>query len=685
MAIEKQEEAKRAERELMTVKLTLAVDDIRRQAHFYNSVHVFGINGVGAIISDRVCVKVDGRKAEVWLSEGLYSALYEKSKQPHLIKEELRKPDEKILGDYTPIFKALSNCGISIQEVNRSSLEKLLEVKMNLEAQHDIISSLKSTFRNEAYLISEYGPVAVAEARERYEKNKLPTPEVKKQLDFRSQLEWVLFEKELAQQLKEISEYEVFKVLTTPNGERVNIHGNRGIGVVAAPFLVMQIDKNEAKVFLEQSEFSKFSAHVGRKTVKEICEEVQNNPKLSEEKLRSLPSLLAALSETKISVSELSGKTTGELKETAEKLVEQNWIASQLLKVVEAPQVVLEQLLESVSLKKVQDTIARYGLEIAVEQKKKTHEPSEKLSKKISEKLRLLEFGMVDEKVDGIEILGMAGFFAINVKDDAVIKVKGDRASVLLTKEFSSILSEHVRSRKEFETLQKTQQFFYPDTDLLSFKYPQLLEGDKRFLSYLSVIEALKEHGVKSASFKTVTHNAGYYIEKVRREFDIPSQFSHKLKEGRNFAEVVDEMLKTLPASELVAKLENAGMQKEAEEVANYVDALRSTKKKVREMLDEWVGKGVPEKKELIGRINPEVLERTLKEEIAEMTESNEKLSSRIQVWRKKLNEPRHFGSASQDVLNEFIRDDSKAIEENKRKIEKAKEALKVLEEKNEP
>ena len=679
MPIEKQsEEARKAERELMTVKLTLAVDNIRKESSFQESIKVFGFDGVGGITSDRVCVRVDGTKATVWLSEGLYSALSEKvSKEFKRMEDELRKPDEKILGDYTPIFKALSNCGITIKEVNSSSSEKLSEVRQSLEEQHEVIRSSKVF--NKAFVIKQFGPVVVSEALERYEKNRIPPSEVEKQPPFRMQMEWVLFEKEIAQQLSEMNEYGVFKVLTAPDGKRVNIHGNKGIGVIAAPFLAVQLDRNEAKVFLEDS----FKLQISGKTL----EEIRKNPKLLGEELRILPHILNALSDFRIQVTELNLRTANEVKEIAAKLVEQNWVASQLLKAPEeVREKVVEQLLDSVkSLKKVEEAVARYGIEISVEKRRKAYEPSEKLSKKISEKLRLLEWGMVDEKVDGVEIVGMAGFFAIKVKDDAVIKVRGNKASVLLSKDFSSILNEHVKSKKEFEALQRTQFIFYPGIDQLSFKHPQLLEGNKKLLPYLSAIEALKEHGVESASFKTVSHNADYYMEKTRREFDIPFQFSRKLKEGRSFGEVVDEMLTILPATELAAKLDNAGMQKEAERVAVYVDSVRSTKREVRRMLEEWVEKGVPSKQEMIERMNQEVLEGMLRELVAEFTESNEKLSRRIIGWREKLNQPSYFGSASQERLTEFIREDTDTVELNKKRIEKAQEALKALEGKDEP
>jgi len=500
MPIEKQsEEARKAERELMTVKLTLAVDNIRKESSFQESIKVFGFDGVGGITSDRVCVRVDGTKATVWLSEGLYSALSEKvSKEFKRMEDELRKPDEKILGDYTPIFKALSNCGITVKEVNSSSSEKLSEVRQSLEEQHEVIRSSKVF--NKAFVIKQFGPVVVSEALERYEKNRIPPSEVEKQPPFRMQMEWVLFEKEIAQQLSEMNEYGVFKVLTAPDGKRVNIHGNKGIGVIAAPFLAVQLDRNEAKVFLEDS----FKLQISGKTL----EEIRKNPKLLGEELRILPHILNALSDFRIQVTELNLRTANEVKEIAAKLVEQNWVASQLLKAPEeVREKVVEQLLDSVkSLKKVEEAVARYGIEISVEKRRKAYEPSEKLSKKISEKLRLLEWGMVDEKVDGVEIVGMAGFFAIKVKDDAVIKVRGNKASVLLSKDFSSILNEHVKSKKEFEALQRTQFIFYPGIDQLSFKHPQLLEGNKKLLPYLSAIEALKEHGVESASFKTVSH-----------------------------------------------------------------------------------------------------------------------------------------------------------------------------------
>lgn len=664
---------RKAERELAEIRLTLAIDDARRDIHLSEApFRVFGVEGVGGITSDRVCVRIDGKKADVWLAEGIYSSIQNKVR-PQInesVKRALAHPDEKLLEEHTPIFKALSNCDIAIRDVSRSSLDELREVGRKLWIEHDIISSLKKGFSKE-YIVKKHGADAVEEALVRYERNRIPPSETDGKASFRLQMEGVLFEKEVVQQLREMREHEVFKVLTAPDGTKASVYGNMGIGVVVASPIVVQLDGERAKVFLEKDAAAGLSLP---QEAQEACEQILRNPQLVGRKLRNLPHFLKAVSESGIRVTELNVLSSREINQTATRLVEQNWIASQFLKAPESSrEEVLKEIMESVkSAKRVNEAFARYGIDVAVEAAM-GEERHEGLSAKIADKLSLLKYGMVDEKVNGIEIFGMSGLFAVKIKDDAMIKVRGRTASVLLSREFSSLLAEHVRSRKEFEMLKET----YVDEDLLSFKHPELLEGERKLLPYLSAIKALKEHGVGEASFRLMSRRMEYYMERMRRELSIPSQFTNKLKEG-SFAEVVDEMVKLIPPEELVAKLYKAGMEKEARAVELHIDALRSTRNKVRSMIGEWVERGVPERQELVASINPQLL-RLLKEEIAGMEESNAKLSNRIRMWREKLSKPQYSAPASQQML-EFIREDEKAVEENKKRIEKAREALKVLE-----
>jgi len=107
---------------IASTKLTLSLNEMKKSVEILEHVRttsvslyirVFGKEGVGGITSEKVCVQVDGDRADVWIDKDLRAVL--------LRKDELNKPDElmEIPGFrvYAPIFKALSNCGISINHV----------------------------------------------------------------------------------------------------------------------------------------------------------------------------------------------------------------------------------------------------------------------------------------------------------------------------------------------------------------------------------------------------------------------------------------------------------------------------------------------------------------------------------------------------------------------------------------
>lgn len=178
--------------------LTSAINGIKTSSdNTVGSTRVFGHDGVGGITCDKVCVKVDGWKGEVWLSDGLYVALSRKVREEKGGKEDyrllhpfkndildkLKKPEElmqiSVFAPYAPLFNAISNCGMPLTDVNAMLLQQLEDLSNVLGKEFAIVSERKTSgFTGKS--IKEFGTGFVLAAMERYNNNKLSPAQAEK-------------------------------------------------------------------------------------------------------------------------------------------------------------------------------------------------------------------------------------------------------------------------------------------------------------------------------------------------------------------------------------------------------------------------------------------------------------------------------------------------------------------------
>jgi hypothetical protein len=186
--------------------------------------------------------------------------------------------------------------------------------------------------------------------------------------------EALIFEIELRSYLRELKNYGANKVLDAPSRKRVTICGLNGIGVIAADDIVVQIDKNEAKAFVDKSAYSEIESKSMKEgvTAQDICDMISKDPKLLSSKLSHFAPIFKVLSESGIQVSELSAKSRDELEEKGGMFVEQHWIVSQVrdrdsinksLKAVVALKAVMEEIVEAVKdPERISTAFHRYGI-----------------------------------------------------------------------------------------------------------------------------------------------------------------------------------------------------------------------------------------------------------------------------------------------------------------------------------
>jgi hypothetical protein len=174
--------------------ITSALNNMKTQtldSYIQGSVKVFGCYGVGGITTatDEICVKINGSKAEVFLTENIYDSLLRKviSEEPEALakgnskegmKKLLLKPDElakiKEFTNCLPVFKAISSCSLSIVDVAYESPEIIRKAGEVLEKEHQVISEKESSgFTGKS--IREFGTDFVVGTMERYNENKLPS------------------------------------------------------------------------------------------------------------------------------------------------------------------------------------------------------------------------------------------------------------------------------------------------------------------------------------------------------------------------------------------------------------------------------------------------------------------------------------------------------------------------------
>jgi hypothetical protein len=613
--------------DITTARLTLALADIATYTFLSeNSIRVFGIDGVGGIKSEKVAVQIKGKNAKVWLDPGLYYALSNKvtvekgvtgealMKQ---VNKELYNPDElaKIPGfrNYVPIFKALSNYGFSITTVTPAV--NAFEIGSRLEDEYRIVSNIKQ-YGVESWVVRGYSEKLIEEAKERYEASKLKQKktreEEKSAYAFRIKFESYRFEKELEKELLDMQEGDVNKILDVWGGKKVTVNGQRQIGVIVTDDVVIKIDRDNAKVFVDSNIYSKIESRFTKEggTALDVCNAMAKDSSSVDLEFIHIAIILKALSESKIQVVEFSGLSKNELEEKTKLLLEQDWITSQYVQNVSkhrkasketlsmAQKNILQKLLEDVGdPEKVNNALARYGIDARVEGVKverapevpneleiEEEEESEislarvyhrfgsegQLAQKILEKLDLMKNRMVDEKLDEMEIVGFGYLKTINIYNDVVIKVmkgKGDRAFVLMDKEFLSSAVEYAKTKREFKnycTLPSPDE----ERDTLSH-HIELLSGDERFIELIATFKAFNAIGVKHFIIKSRAEDASHYMDEVRETCKLPAMIHASVAKG-TLEEIIKVLLQTSTTEQIISKLKDTGFEREAQYVEEY-------------------------------------------------------------------------------------------------------------------
>jgi hypothetical protein len=641
-------------------------------------VRVFGKEGVGGITSNKVCVMMDNKEARVWLDSNLYHSLLnaepsispKKSNEIVLDKLHGMSPQtEAALGGYAPIFKALSNCGLSIVEV--VPLYTLEEIDNKLTRQHDAIENFEVT----------------AEALARYQKyritpSKPPTEELNAS---RIRFESAIFENELKKELNGLREYEVFKVLNALGGRKVSVYGFKGVGTVIKDSVVVQLDRAEAKIFVEKSVYSAIENRLFKNekvSASDAVSRIMQSPEIFSSD-PPLPSILKALSELNIRISELSPLESTELHNKAELLVEQNWIASNISRSVDIEATVREILKSVKDPKKINDALARYGMReivkeipIPAEEEEPTKSatrrkpiPEEQLESELSRRLGLMKNRMIDEKVDDIGIVGFGSVKTINLYEDVIINCQNEKATVIIEEDFLSSALKHANLD------------IYEDERLIDNL--TLLEKKKEFREFVTTIKALKKAGVEKFTITTYGHDADYYLDETRKRCAPAATFIETIASGKSIGETIRILAGSSTANNLAESLHETGFLKEAEEVLEYAEHVKITKTNFDKMIGEWVENKVPNKAGLLKGANSLGMDQkefgtALESAVSGMNESNTNSERNVKYYRGRLDNET-LVELIQEEFESYINSGNKSIEENNARIKKVEEALKVF------
>jgi hypothetical protein len=159
---------------------------------------------------------------------------------------------------------------------------------------------------------------------------------------------------------------------------------------------VIQLDKSEAKVFVENNIYSKIESEFMRKerTPQDVCDMISKNPKSLGDELQYFASILKELSKSNIKIVELTAKSKNKLLEKVELLVEQNYIADQWMRSTGRPkEAVLKEILDTVkSAQKINGAFARYCIDARVKEALVVEEaelPERKVRKEAEKKEKL--------------------------------------------------------------------------------------------------------------------------------------------------------------------------------------------------------------------------------------------------------------------------------------------------------
>jgi hypothetical protein len=675
--------------DIATARLALAIYDTQihtdvserimdKSSNKEIAVRVFGKEGVGGITSDKVCVRVDNKEARVWLESDLYNSLLKvepaiSPQKSEIVLDKLRRMDsltEAALGEYAPIFKALSNCGLSIVEVVPSS--SLEEIDNKLTRQHDAIENFEVT----------------AEALARYQKYRIaPSKPPMEELNAsRVRFEGAVLENELRKALYDLREHEVFKVLNAPGGRKVSVYGFKGRGTVVEDTIIVQLDINEAKIFVEKSFYSAIESRLFKDekiSASDAVSKIMQSPEILVSD-PPLPSILKALSKLNIQISELSPLESTEFYKKAELLVEQNWIASNVSRSFDE-EATMHEILGSVKdPRRINDALARYGLKETVKERPLLAEeeettkpaarrkpiPEEQLERELSKRLELMKNRMIDEEVGVIDIVGFGSVNVINLHEDVVINCQNEKVTIIIEEDLLSVALKHAKlASHEDEKL----------IDNLT-----LLEGKNEFREFVATVKALKKAGVEKFTITTYGHDADYYLDEARKTCAPAATFIESIASGKSIGETVKILAGSSTTNTLVESLDKTGFSKEAEEVLKYTEQVKITKTKFDKMIDEWVeNKAVPNKAGLLKGanslgMNQKGFETALESAVSEMKESNTHSERNVKYYQDRLNDETLI-DAIREEFEGYISSGNQSIEENNARIKKVEEALKVL------
>jgi len=662
--------------------LTLGLNEMKRNVRTFEHIrmtsaethiHIFGKDGVGGITSDKVCVQVDGNKANVWIDNSLYALL------PN--KEDLRNPDELMkipaFKIYTPIFKALSNCDIPITSVTASA--NIQEIEEKLKLDHEIISQLSKS-------IKMHGLEKVTDALARYTSNRIKPKTGLAADPLRIKFEVLLFEDLLSSELYDLQKVGAARVLEFPTGRKVRLNGLDGIGVLDANGLVVQIDKNETKIFVEDSAYFTIRRDILKDTTippQEICSRIIKNSELLQDELCHFSSILKVLSDSGMHVSEFSPKGADELQKIAEVLVEQVWIASQHKRQNKPLKEVLQEIVSHIGdAQRVNDAFARYGITDRVSavpvkaKKEEIPEPpatpkvvsADHLTEALSECFKTMKKNMADEKFDGIEIVGLGNVKAINLHEDIVVTCKEKSAVVIVEEDLLSSALKHVQRSREEDLLDRLE----------------LLEGHTEFQELVTTIKALKKAGIKEFEITPYGHDADYYLNEVREICAPAAAFVEEMAEGKSIAETVSTLMKSTNIDVVVESLKKTGFSDEAREVSTYTAQAKITREKLNGMIREWVGNNaVPSKAELLKcaaslKLTENEFEATLNSALDGMRESYINSQKNVAYYEKRLQEPT-LEDGFRTEFERFVKEGNRGIQESNARIEKIEKALRIL------
>jgi len=634
-------------------------------------IHTFGKDGVGGITSDKVCVQVDGNKANFWIDRDLYALLPS--------KDNLRNPDElmKIPGFkiYVPVFKAIENCDILITGVTATA--NIQEIEERLKLEHKIISELSGS-------IKTHGLETVTDALARYTSNRVE-PKTELADPIRVRFEILLFESSLNSELHDLQTVGAARVLDFPGGKKIRVNGLEGIGVLDTDGLVVQVDKKQAKVFMDDSAYFVIGRDVLKDTElppQEACNGIIKNSESLPDEIRHFPSILKVLSDSGIEVSEFSLKSADELQKIAELLVEQTWIVSRHRRHDKPAEEVLQEIVSAVGdPQRINDAFARYGINdrvsgVLVETKKEeTPQPHPvakvmpaDLTEAILGSFKAMKSKMVDEKFGSIEIVGLGEVKAINLNEDVIISCSEKSALVIIDEDLLSSAMKHAKLEDEEELLNKLE----------------LLEGNKEFREFVATIKALKETGTEKFKITTSGHDSEYYLNQAREICAPAAAFMEERAKGKSIVETVKILMGSTTMNTVVESLSKTGFSEEAGEVSAYLEQAKIATDKFNSMISEWVeNKAVPSKEGLLKcaeslKMTQKEFETTLESALSEMRESNISSEKNVVSYQDRLDDPTLVDEFKKE-FERFVNEGNKSIQENNARIEKIEDALRIL------